>query len=83
MKDVSIKVVSGKCNQGFHNIGDTYTVGNVTPAGICTSAFASIFPLILTLQCGGEFFWEKNKRVTCASCPDDTGVIFEIKYPDE
>jgi len=78
MKKVKCKVVAGHCNQGFHKVGDEYVVGDLTPEGICTSAFASIFPLILVSQTGGEFFWEKNKKVTCAACPDDEGVIFEI-----
>ncbi len=81
MKKVLVKVVDGECNQGFHKVGDSFTVGNFTPKGICTSAFSSLFPLILTLQCGGKFFWEEDGEVTRASCPDDTGLVFEIRYP--
>jgi uncharacterized repeat protein (TIGR04076 family) len=83
MKDVIVKVVGGTCNQGFHKVGDEFLVGNFTPGGFCTSAFSTIFPLILTLQCGGKFFWEKDGEVTRASCPDDTGLIFEIRYADK
>ena len=83
MKKVVARVTSGKCNQGFHRVGDSFVIGEFTPEGMCTSAFDAIFPLVLTLQCGGEFFWEHNRRVTCASCPDDTGLVFEIKLADE
>lgn len=83
MKKVKATVTSGECNQGFHKVGDSFVIGEFTPEGMCTSAFDAIFPFVLTLQCGGEFFWERNRRVTCASCPDDTGLIFEIKLADE
>jgi len=82
MKKVLCKVVSGTCNEGLHKVGDEFVVGNYTPEGLCTSAFASIFPLILALQTGGKFFWEKDKKVTRAACPDDDGVVFEIKPLD-
>jgi len=78
MVKVKIKVVDGECNQHFHKIGDTWEVENFTPCGLCTSAFSAIFPLILTLQCGGKFHWEKNPEVTRAICPDDKGLVFEI-----
>ncbi|KPJ54225.1 hypothetical protein AMJ39_01365 [candidate division TA06 bacterium DG_24] len=83
MKPVRATVKSGECNQGFHKVGDSWTIGNLTPEGMCTSAFDALFPLILTLQCGGKFFWEGNKNVTCASCPDDTGLVFEVRLADE
>jgi len=82
MKKVICKVAAGQCNEGLHKVGDEYVVGNCTPEGICTSAFASIFPLILTIQTGGKFFWEKDKQVTRAACPDDNGIIFEIRPLD-
>jgi uncharacterized repeat protein (TIGR04076 family) len=83
MKKVVATVTSGKCNQGFHKVGDSFTIGELTPDGMCTSAFDAIFPLVFALQCGGEFFWESNRHVTCASCPDDSGLVFEIKLADE
>ncbi len=83
MKKVSCKVVSGRCNEGLHKIGDEYVIGSTTPSGICTSAFASIFPLVLSLQTGGKLFWERDPKVTRAACPDDDGVVFEIKLLEE
>ena len=83
MKKVKCKIVDGHCNQGLNKVGQEFIVGDYTPEGICTSAFASIFPLILSLQTGGEFFWEKDKKVTRAACPDDDGVVFEISAIEE
>ena len=83
MKKVRITVTEGKCNQGFHRVGDSWVVDELTPEGICTSAFNALFPQILTLACGGEFFWEENPRVGYACCPDDTGLTFEIKLAED
>ncbi|MFZ1946699.1 MAG: TIGR04076 family protein [bacterium] len=79
MKRVIAKVVSGKCNQRFHRVGDTFVIGQRTPDGMCTSAFNAVFPLVFALQCGGKLFWEDDPHVTYASCPDDTGLVFQIK----
>ncbi len=83
MKKVIATVKSGKCNQGFHKVGDSFVIGELTPEGMCTSAFNAIFPLILVLQCGGKFFWEKDPYVTYACCPDDVGLVFEIRLAEE
>jgi uncharacterized repeat protein (TIGR04076 family) len=83
MKKVNVKVVSGKCNQGFHKIGDSFAITQRTPEGMCTSAFSAIFPLVFALQCGGRMFWEDDPYVTYASCPDDTGLVFEIRLAPE
>jgi len=83
MKNVHVKVVSGKCNQGFHKVGDSFVISQRTPEGICTSAFNAIFPLVFALQCGGKLFWEESPYLTYASCPDDTGLVFEIKLAPE
>ena len=82
MKKVVATVKSGKCNQGFHKIGDSFLIDQLTPEGMCTSAFNAIFPLVFTLQCGGKFFWEDNPHVTRACCPDDTGLVLEIKLAE-
>jgi uncharacterized repeat protein (TIGR04076 family) len=83
MKKVVATVKSGQCNQGFHKVGDSWIIGELTPEGMCTSAFDAVFPLVLTLQCGGTFFWEDDPQVTCASCPDDTGLVIEVKLAEE
>ena len=83
MKRVVAKVVSGKCNQSFHRVGDTFVISQRTPEGMCTSAFDGMFPLVFALQCGGKFFWEDDPYVTYASCPDDTGLVFQIKLAPE
>lgn len=83
MKKVNVKVVSGKCNQRFHKVGDTFTFAGLTPKGMCTFAFSAIYPLVFAQQCGGKMFWEDDPNVTYASCPDDTGLVFEIKSVPE
>jgi uncharacterized repeat protein (TIGR04076 family) len=73
----------GQGHRKEHRVGDSWIVGERTPEGICTSAFDALFPLILVLQCGGKYFWEDDPHVTYASCPDDTGLVFEVSLADE
>jgi uncharacterized repeat protein (TIGR04076 family) len=80
MREVVATVKSGRCNGGFHRVGDRFVIGDLTPAKMCTWAFGALFPSVLVLQCGGEFFWEKkDKRITRVSCPGPKGLVFEVR----
>jgi uncharacterized repeat protein (TIGR04076 family) len=77
---VRVRVISqkGHCEAG-HKVGDEWLVGEKTPQGMCTFAFASLFPFITPLMFGGSFPWEKDADKTTAVCPDgENPVIFEI-----
>jgi uncharacterized repeat protein (TIGR04076 family) len=77
---VRVRVISqkGSCEAG-HKVGDEWLVGEKTPQGLCTFAFASLFPFITPLMFGGSFPWEKDPDKTTAVCPDpDNPVVFEI-----
>jgi uncharacterized repeat protein (TIGR04076 family) len=76
---VRISVKGGKCQGGIHQIGQTFTVGETTPAGMCTGAWDAIFPYFLTLLCGGNFSWEKEKGVATIHCPDPKGITLELR----
>jgi uncharacterized repeat protein (TIGR04076 family) len=81
MAQVRVKVISqkGHCEAG-HKVGDEWLVGEKTPQGMCTFAFASLFPLITPLMFGGSFPWEKDPEVTTVACPDaENPVVFEIR----
>jgi uncharacterized repeat protein (TIGR04076 family) len=78
---VSVKVISqkGHCEAG-HKVGDEWLVGDKMPQGMCTFAFASLFPLMTPLMFGGAYPWEKDPDKTTAACPDpDNPVVFEIR----
>lgn len=79
---VEVKVIKGKCQGGIHKIGDTFTVDWATPQGVCLGAWNSLSPCIITLLCGGNFPWEKEKGFTTSHCPDSKGITFELKRID-
>ncbi len=76
---VLITVKGGKCQGDIHKIGQVFTVGETTPAGICTGAWDAIFPYVLSLHCGGNFRWEKEKGVATIHCPDPKGITLELR----
>jgi len=84
MRKVIATVKSGVCNGGFHKVGDCFEIDDLTPPRMCTWAFGVIFPFVLVLQCGGEFFWEKEeKKKTKVACPGPAGIVFELEKAKE
>jgi len=82
MSKILVRVVGGKCQGGYHKIGDAFEIDYddaMTPQGICLGAFGSIFPYIMILLCDGEFRWEETKTKTRISCPDPKGIVLEIE----
>lgn len=80
--DVRIKVVSLKaaCTRG-HKVGDEWIVkANMTPAGICISAFQAMIPNIRLLSAGGSIPWSPDPDAHIMCCPDPGKLaIFEIR----
>lgn len=79
MKKVLIKVVGGKCQGNFHEVGDTFEVGSTTPQGICLGAFGSIMPYLIGLRFEANFPWEKEEGVATIKCPDPIGITLELR----
>ena len=79
--DVAVKVVSqkGTCGNG-HKVGDEWIIKGKTPAGICLSAFNSLFLSAQILRFGGAFPWESNPDVATVACPDaGNPVVLELR----
>ncbi len=76
---VRITVKDGVCQGKIHEIGQVFTVNETTPAGMCTGAWDAIFPYFLTLLCGGNFNWEKEKGIATLRCPDPNGITLELR----
>ena len=55
---VVITIKRGKCQGGFHSIGDTFTVESTTPSGMCLGAWNAVAPYVCALLFGGNFPWE-------------------------
>jgi uncharacterized repeat protein (TIGR04076 family) len=81
-KDPPIKAkYSGPCpvfkvGQVFHS--DEYCS---MPSGFCPSAWIAIYPMIMTLRFGGNFFkWYEKPGVAIACCPDGLRpAIFKLE----
>ena len=68
----------GTCSAG-HRVGDTFIIGQKTPAGLCSWAFETLFSFAEVLELGGSFPWEKDKDKALVACPDpDNPVVFEL-----
>ena len=81
MADVIAVVVSqkGRCAAG-HKVGQSFVIGQKTPPGLCSWAFAALFPFAEVLQFGGSFPWEPDKSKATVACPDATNpVVFELR----
>ncbi len=78
---VIIKLIGNQnpCHSG-HQIGDEWVFDYMTPGGICSLAYNSIYPVALTLQFGGMFPWQDDPDVIHVSCPDGkVNNIFELR----
>ena len=87
MSKILVKVVEGKCQGGYHKIGDTWEIDYndaMTPEGMCLGAFGAVFPYVMMLVGNGEFPWEETeiKTKTRISCGDPKGIILEIERTD-
>lgn len=80
---VVITIKRGKCQGGFHNIGDMFTVESTTPSGMCLGAWNAVAPYVCALLFGGNFPWEQEKGVATIHCPDPKGITLELKRTDD
>jgi uncharacterized repeat protein (TIGR04076 family) len=81
MTKIIARVISqkGTCYAG-HKVGDEFVIAQMTPAGMCSWAFYTLFPFAEPLQFGGAFPWEKNHSKARVACPDaDNPVVFELR----
>ncbi len=75
------KVISQKgiCSAG-HKVGDEFVMGELTPVGLCSWAFYTLFPFASTLQYNGSFPWESDPEKTTVACPDpENPVVFQLQ----
>ncbi len=80
VSEVKVKVVyqKGTCSWG-HKMGDEWTVGATTPAGICNASYAMLYPHIRALQRGGQYEYPKGSGIARFGCPDPWNlVVFEL-----
>jgi uncharacterized repeat protein (TIGR04076 family) len=76
---ITVDSVEGKCPLG-NKPGKVFTVKELTPAGMCISAFGAVLPAIQVLKYGGSFPWEKNPDVAYIGFPDHHNrVVYRLE----
>ena len=80
---VSIRVKAGKCQGGFHKVGDEITVDWTTPDNLEQRVPLLRVAYVITLLCEGNFPWEKEKGYTTIHCPDPKGITFELRRVEQ
>jgi uncharacterized repeat protein (TIGR04076 family) len=79
MSDYEIKceVISVNSIVTCHKVGDTFIIGNKTPAGMCCLAFAAIYPLMTGMRFSERITWERAGGYFDAACPDQH-VVYRL-----
>ncbi len=76
---VEVTVTDGVCSGGYHEVGDTFVASDLTPEGMCVDAWAAIAPYVMTLRCGGDFTWAKERGSAEIHCPDPCGITLALR----
>lgn len=73
-------VIKGKCLGGHHKVGDRFEIkGDLMPGNICAGALLTMVPMVIGLQNGAKYRWEKDKDRAIIHCADEPGITIEIK----
>lgn len=78
---VVARVVSQQgCCEAAHRVGDEFVIGQLTPVGMCSWAFYTLYPFAQVLEFGGRLPWEPDADAARVACPDpDNPVVFELR----
>ena len=52
---IHITIKGGKCQGNINKAGQTFTVEDTTPAGMCLGAWNAVEPYVTALRYGGNF----------------------------
>lgn len=77
--EVEVEKVNGYCQYKYEE-GDKFIFnGYSTPDGFCGGAYIILFPILVALNSGARFDFEKNPYCkTKLSCPDNGNIIFKV-----
>jgi uncharacterized repeat protein (TIGR04076 family) len=67
-----------KCNK----VGDVFTIGLRTPAGMCCRAFHAVYPTALAMRFSDKMKWEADDGSVCIKCPDNN-VLYRLTRSKE
>jgi uncharacterized repeat protein (TIGR04076 family) len=82
--EIEVEKVNGYCTYSYKK-GDKFIFhGFDTPSGFCGGAYTMLFPIIVALNSGARFHFEKNPLCkTKMACPDNGNIIFKVTLLDE
>jgi uncharacterized repeat protein (TIGR04076 family) len=75
---VTVQSAKGECRAN-HKIGDRWEFGWCTPAGLCGSAYHTMYPLLHGLLLTSGRYDGPAAEKTLVSCPDDGWITFQIE----
>jgi len=78
--EIEVEAVNGHCVNGY-KVGQKIQLSgmNTPDHAFCGGAYTLLFPLIVALNSGSKFDFEKNPYCkTKMACPDNGNVIFKI-----
>ena len=77
--DVEIEKVNGYCSAAYKEGERFLFEGYNTPADFCGGAYTMLFPILVALNSGARFDFEKNPySKSRMACPDNGNVIFTV-----
>lgn len=77
--ETTIVKQKGTCIAG-HKVGDKIDLNDVKAPSICRPLLNVLNGQAMTLKCGGNMYWLKDKDVARIACPDpENPVVVEIK----
>jgi len=82
--EIGIERVNGHCPYAY-KVGDKFIFnGFDTPNAFCGGAYTTLFPIIVALNSGARFNFEKDPICkTKMACPDNGNIIFTVKLLSE
>ena len=76
-----IEILANKFN--CSKVGETFVIGPRTPEGMCSRAFATVYPAALAMRFSETTSWETENGTMDIMCPDQDIVyrLSRIKEP--
>ena len=75
---VTVRAAKGECRAG-HKVGDGWHFDWCTPAGLCGSAYHTMYPVLHGLMLTSGRYEGPTAKETLVSCPDDGWITFHIE----
>jgi uncharacterized repeat protein (TIGR04076 family) len=75
---VTVHAAKGECRAG-HRVGDRWGFEWCTPAGLCGSAYHTLYPVLHGLMLTSGRYEGPAARETLVTCPDEGWITFRIE----